>query len=249
MREELDFEECLNEVNNDPYIEINPLTNLFNHFKVIVRGLHNTVYRDGVFVFEIINPRDYPLKPPYIYCHTKIWHPNIDNKIPMGRPNTYLNLINPALIGFIGGWVPGKTLLNVIRSIKKLIHMEKPIFNLEYVFNFKVRRQIIESPNNFERIAREWTRLYANENQEITLAPMEEIENYFNYAYFKFDLDTQIGDLKNNFSKLDLLRPVSIQFICRGRVLPDNATFRNLGIDPRSNRITIMRTYAYQERR
>ena len=132
-REKADFEECLEYFKDDPYVEVFLWKDSYNCIKIVVKGKEKTVYENGTFIFELRSPIDYPFRPPYAFCHTRIWHPNINNEIPSDRPNIYLYLINPVLTGTVGGWTPSKTFTVIDEMLKKLIHLEAPIFNIETI--------------------------------------------------------------------------------------------------------------------
>jgi ubiquitin-conjugating enzyme (huntingtin interacting protein 2) len=167
MREEVDYAEAVETFKGDPSIELQPWAMSVDHLKLIIHGNPGTPYEGGKFVFEVKFPENYPFSPPYAYCHTLIWHPNIDSSIPPGKINICLDLINPDLVGKVdastgaSGWTPSKTLTNIIEALKGQIHVEAPFFNPADPLNFEAGEQVNNHPDKFEAKAREWTHKYA----------------------------------------------------------------------------------------
>ncbi|KKK72121.1 hypothetical protein LCGC14_2907060, partial [marine sediment metagenome] len=143
----------------------------------------------------------------------------------------------------VGGWTPSKTYTDIAEMLKKLIHLESPIFNIEIILNVDAKRQIEEERKIFDEKAARWTRRYAKENQDITITSSRKVEVFFEYKRFEWDLDKLIIDLKTEFKKLDISNPVEIQFMSDQGFLPVYTTLRELGIDPEKETINIRRTY------
>jgi ubiquitin-protein ligase len=167
MREEVDYAEAVESYKGDPFIKLEPWGMNVDHLRLTITGKSGTPYADGKFMFEIKMPDNYPFHPPYAYCHTLLWHPNIDSSIPPGKINICLDLINPELVGKVdpstgaSGWTPSKTLTNIIEALKGQIHMEPPFFNPSDPLNFEAGDQARNNEDKFEAKAREWTKKYA----------------------------------------------------------------------------------------
>lgn len=71
-------------------------------------------WKGGRFVFHILVPSEYNVKPPIVQCHTKLWHPNIteDGKICLSI------LREHSLDGT--GWLPTRTLKDVVWGLDSL---------------------------------------------------------------------------------------------------------------------------------
>ena len=167
MREEVDFTEARDAFKEDTTISLEPWGMSVDHLRLIISGIPNTPYAGGKFMFEVKMPENYPFAPPYAYCHTLLWHPNIDSSIPPGKINICLDLINPDLVGKVdastgaSGWTPSKTLTNIIEALKGQIHCEPPFFNPADPLNFEAGEQALNNQTKFESKAKEWTKKYA----------------------------------------------------------------------------------------
>lgn len=167
IREEVDYTEAVEAFKADESLKIEPWSMEVNHLRVTIVGRPNTPYAGGKFMFEIKMGDNYPFSPPYAYCHTLLWHPNIDNSIGPGKINICLDLINPELVGKVdirtgaSGWTPSKTLTNVIEALKGQIHCEPPFFNPGDPLNYEAGEQALHHYNKFEAKAKEWTKKYA----------------------------------------------------------------------------------------
>lgn len=173
-RIESDYFEALRRFQNDPYvtIEIWPTDSYVGHLKVTIRGSAGTPYMGGRFVFEIKTFNNYPYYPPGVFCHTRIWHPNIaiDRSPPTGtywKDNVCFDIINPERIGKVDpvtktiGWTPTKDLLMVIECLKLMIHCYTPFFNPEDPLNMEAGQQYKMERVLFEKKSKEWTEKYA----------------------------------------------------------------------------------------
>lgn len=71
-------------------------------------------WKGGRFLFHILVPLEYNVKPPVVECRTKLWHPNIteDGKICLSI------LREHSLDGT--GWLPTRTLKDVVWGLDSL---------------------------------------------------------------------------------------------------------------------------------
>jgi ubiquitin-protein ligase len=135
VREEADYSEAVQTFKGESTVDIQPWVDRLDHLRVTITGIKDTPYEGGKFVFEIKMSSNYPYNPPYCFCQTLIWHPNIDPSVLAGKTNICLDLINPDLVGKVdsasgaSGWTPSKTLTNVIEALKGMIHMQAPFYN------------------------------------------------------------------------------------------------------------------------
>ncbi len=167
IREEVDYTEALEAFKDNTYIKLEPWGMSVDHLRLTITGRPSTPYDGGKFMFEIKMGEDFPFAPPYCYCHTLLWHPNIDSSIGPGKLNICLDLVNPELVGKVdiktgaSGWTPSKTLTNIIEALKGQIHCEPPFFNPADPLNFEAGDQAMNHYNKFESKAKEWTKKYA----------------------------------------------------------------------------------------
>lgn len=169
MREEVDFAECVEAFAGDETVTIEPWQSggEINHLRLTIRGIKDTPFDGGTFIFEIKLPTNYPFSPPFAYCHTIVWHPNIDSTIPPGKLNICLDLINPELVGKVdvstgaSGWTPSKTLTNVVEALKGMMHCEPPFFNPGDPLNHEAGEEALRAWKKFAKKAKEWTSQYA----------------------------------------------------------------------------------------
>ncbi|XP_075214125.1 ubiquitin-conjugating enzyme E2 L5-like [Lycorma delicatula] len=78
-------------------------------------------YNKGAFKIEINFPVEYPFKPPKLYFHTKIYHPNIDQ-------NGYVCL--PLLTA--EHWKPATKVEQIINAIISLVNDPDPYNPLQH---------------------------------------------------------------------------------------------------------------------
>ena len=167
MREEVDYTEAVETFKDEKLVRLEPWGMNVDHLRLTITGREGTSYVGGKFMFEIKMGDNYPFAPCYAYCHTLLWHPNIDSSIPPGKINICLDLINPELVGKVdiktgaSGWTPSKTLTNVIEALKGQIHCEPPFFNPGDPLNFEAGEQAMNNYKKFANKAKEWTKKYA----------------------------------------------------------------------------------------
>ncbi|EEQ82047.1 hypothetical protein NCER_101313 [Vairimorpha ceranae BRL01] len=109
-----------------------------------IMGPPGSAYEGGVFKLDITFPPDYPFKPPKIFFNTKIYHCNIYNR------EICLDILK-------NEWSPALTIDKVLLSLIALLqdpNPDDPLFK-EAADLYKTNRQ------EFNRKAREWTKLYA----------------------------------------------------------------------------------------
>ncbi|KAJ0488619.1 putative ubiquitin-conjugating enzyme E2, ubiquitin-conjugating enzyme/RWD [Helianthus annuus] len=93
--------------------------------RAVIIGAEGTPYHDGLFLFDVCFPSDYPNSPPLVYYHSGGLHIN---------PNLYdsgkgcLSLLNTWHGAKKEMWNPRKsTMLQVLVSIQGLILNMKPL--------------------------------------------------------------------------------------------------------------------------
>ncbi|KAH9562737.1 hypothetical protein CY35_05G087400 [Sphagnum magellanicum] len=95
--------------------------------RALIIGPNGTPYQNGIFLFDIFLPPDYPQIPPSVHFMT-----TGGGKVRF-NPNLYSSgKICLSLLGTWNGpgWIPGKsTLLQVLVSIQSLIFVQNPYYN------------------------------------------------------------------------------------------------------------------------
>lgn len=110
-----------------------------------ILGPKDSPYEGGVFELGLALPVDYPFKPPKVYFKTKIYHPNIN-----AQGGICLDILKDQ-------WSPALSIAKVLLSISSLLTDANPKDPLVP----EIARIYVEDRATFDRIAREWTRLYA----------------------------------------------------------------------------------------
>jgi ubiquitin-conjugating enzyme E2 D/E len=111
----------------------------------VIFGPSDSPYAGGTFNLTIQFPVDYPFKPPRLMFTTKVYHPNINKD------------------GFIcldilkTNWSPALTISKVLLSVLSMFTDPNPDDPLVP----DIANQYKNDRPEYERVAREWTQLYA----------------------------------------------------------------------------------------
>ena len=120
------------------------------HWRGFILGTEH--YDGGVFVFDVIIPREYPFKPPQVSCLTTIFHPNFFRK--------------KICLGILGqDWHPSADLVDVIESLRFLLSHPNPDDPLHGVAANLMKNNLDE----FKKRALEHIERYATWEQLATL--------------------------------------------------------------------------------
>ena len=114
-------------------------------WEATLMGPTDSPYEGGVFFLNIKFPSDYPFAPPKINFRTRIYHPNIDSK-----GNICLDILKAA-------WSPALTVGKILLSICSLLTDPNPQDPLVT----SIAKVYIKDKEDFNKIARCWTRRYA----------------------------------------------------------------------------------------
>lgn len=114
-------------------------------WKGTIIGPTGSPYEGGIFGLSITFPQDYPFKAPKVTFTTKVYHPNVNS-----NGIICLDILK-------GEWSPALTMKSVLLSISSLLTDPNPDDPLAP----DVARQYKSNKREYERIAREWTQMYA----------------------------------------------------------------------------------------
>lgn len=119
-------------------------TDMFNWHGTII-GPEKSPYEGGLFKLEIRFPPEYPFKPPTVTFATKVFHPNINSS-----GGICLDILKDQ-------WSPSLTIGKVLLSISSLLTDPNPKDPLVP----DIARMYETNRAEFDRIAREYTQMYA----------------------------------------------------------------------------------------
>ena len=108
-------------------------------------GPAGTPFEDGVYAFRFHYTSGYPMDPPEITFETRIYHPNIDT-----RGQVSVDILQD-------NWSPALTFISVYYSLECLL--SDP--NFDCPLNPEVGLMFKRDPEEYWRVAKEWTRRYA----------------------------------------------------------------------------------------
>ncbi len=122
-----------------------PINDDLYHWSGTIIGPQDSAYTGGLFYLDIRFPSDYPFKPPKITFTTKIYHPNINK-----YGSICLDILNKE-------WSPALTINKVLLSICSLLTDPNPDDPLVP----SIADTYKHNKNEYEKMAKEWTLLYA----------------------------------------------------------------------------------------
>ena len=118
--------------------------NIFHWFITLI-GPTDTPYAGGVFTLTIDFPDNYPTGKPEVRFKNKIYHLNVSNS------NGHI------CISTLNNWKKGTPIVDIISSIFALFYDQNP----DSPYSGEMAREYQSNRPEFDRKAREWTRLYA----------------------------------------------------------------------------------------
>ena len=129
----------------------------YRKWRITLIGPNDTSYKNGLFIIEIVFPKEYPEKPPKAYFITPIYHVNVCRKSKKINDEGSEELGN-IYLPFLKCWKPENKMRDVILSIFALFYMELPDspYGLDLVQECLVNRPLYEAKIKY------FTKKYAN---------------------------------------------------------------------------------------
>ena len=120
-------------------------------------GAKDSLYRDGIFFFEIKFPYNYPKKPPEVVFKTPIYHVNINpykSNDPKADPLGLLNLSSLKM------WKPEYKIAEFLANMFALFYIANSdnSYGLERAYELRYQKQLYENKIKY------FTKKYANPN-------------------------------------------------------------------------------------
>jgi ubiquitin-conjugating enzyme (huntingtin interacting protein 2) len=116
-----------------------------------IKGPVDTPYEGGIFHVDITIPSSYPFEPPKMKFSTKIWHPNISSVTGA----ICLDILKDQ-------WSPALTIKTALLSLQALLSTPEPTDPQDA----EVAKMYLGDRALFEKTARFWTEMYANDKSE-----------------------------------------------------------------------------------
>ena len=142
----------IEDIYRDPpdFITAGPIDdNNIYHWEATIYGPDDSDYKNGVFLLDIIIPKEYPFKPPKCKFKTKIFHPNISDTTGY----ICVNILEEEK------WNPTLTISNVLMSILVLLYDPYP----KSPMNGKAAELYIKKREEYKRIAQQWINDYSGQ--------------------------------------------------------------------------------------
>ena len=130
---------------NDRWILTQSLNDPYVYIAVIIPP-ENSVYHGGRFLVEI-NFKGFPVYPPTVHTVTNIYHPNFRHKENMCTERLY------------SGWRRTVTVTRLLEYLYSLFTI--PDLNDQAICNSDAANMYINDRKHFDKIAREYTKMYA----------------------------------------------------------------------------------------
>jgi Ubiquitin-protein ligase len=120
--------------------------NMFDSWDVLLQGPQGTPYEGGTFLVKMKFPDNYPFKPPKATFATKIYHPSIKKDTGEICKDIYEE-----------GWVPTKTIKQVIDVLKSMLMAP----NTDTPLETDIAQEYLKDRAKFDATAKEWVNKYA----------------------------------------------------------------------------------------
>jgi len=110
-------------------------------------------WKEGIFIFLIMIPEEYNIKPPHVCCETKIWHPNISE-----NGEVCLSLLREHTLDG-SGWAPTRKLKDIVWGLNSLF---TDLLNFDDPLNVEASELYFKNKESFRRRVEDYITLYAS---------------------------------------------------------------------------------------
>ncbi|KAJ7373177.1 NEDD8-conjugating enzyme ube2f [Desmophyllum pertusum] len=110
-------------------------------------------WKEGIFIFHVMIPEEYNIKPPHVLCETKIWHPNISE-----NGEVCLSLLREHTLDG-SGWAPTRKLKDIVWGLNSLF---TDLLNFDDPLNVEASELYFKNKESFRRRVEDYIRLYAS---------------------------------------------------------------------------------------
>ena len=143
---EIEFKRLKNS-QNLPIVKCEYINNNKKHWKVVFKGSQASPYEDGYFIIEVLfNNGTFPTYGPECKFITKMFHPNVSQ-----NGHICINLLNE--------WNSKRTMEDIFFGILEI--MDNPV--AEGGYDNEAKKLLEQNPDEFYKIAEEYTEKYAME--------------------------------------------------------------------------------------
>ncbi|KAG0048760.1 hypothetical protein BGZ83_006317 [Gryganskiella cystojenkinii] len=191
--------------NPSPFYTASPVSedDLFL-WEATIRGPVGSLYEGGIFPLSIRFPVEYPFRPPRVKYLVKVYHPGINS-----NGTVCLDIL-------MDQWSPALTLAKVLMRLREPLeypYPDEPMWaeaanNLQY------------NPALFNKLAREWTRLYAGPDSNNQRLMIPRVTRHVRLTLTTLTTPTQSSRRLFSTSMTELQRQQHRQRLVVTRTLP-----------------------------
>ena len=150
-------------------------------WKSTFMGPKDSPYTGGMFIFELIFPKDYTNNPPQINFLTPIYHPNVC---------PYKNSLGSVCPNFIKYWDPSTTPRNLLVKLYSIFYKVNP----ESAFDKEIANEYLNNRPLYESKVKFFTKKYANAYNLVK----DKSDNDWNFSCGESALNPYVKAEENN---------------------------------------------------
>ena len=126
--------------------------NALHDFTLTISPDETSYWSGGKFRFHIVAGEDYNMVPPTVKCHTRLWHPNINED-----GDVCLSILRQNSIDGMG-WAPTRRLKDVIWGLNSLF---TDLLNFDDPLNLEAAEHYMRDKEGFRNKVRDWVHKHA----------------------------------------------------------------------------------------